>query len=181
LSGLPQAPISAFSQPGRTPSILLSVSRGAGYPQIGRMPGLRSSLYRGLVTDATKTDISDLVVIAFQDEETAFALRAELAEDAEGVSHRHGGRGCRHRGGQGEAASGPESDGARCPWRGFWGTLIGLIFLNLGRSRSLGAFWDKANEESVCSTDGTILPVGSFDPARKEEGKEVRELRFERR
>jgi uncharacterized membrane protein len=87
--------------------------------------------------------MSDLIVIAFQDEHTAFALRAELAkmqkeylidmEDVVVVTKDDKGKVKLHQA-QSLTAMGAVSGG-------FWGMLIGLIFLNplLGAAVGAGA------------------------------------------
>ena len=54
--------------------------------------------------------MSDLIVISFEDEHTAFAYARRTGQDAEGVPDRDGRRGGRHQGrqGQGQAAPGPQ-------------------------------------------------------------------------
>ena len=87
--------------------------------------------------------MSNLIVISFEDEHTAFALRAELAklqteylikmEDAVVVTKGDDGKVKLHQA-QNLTALGAVSGG-------FWGTLIGLIFLNplLGAAVGAGA------------------------------------------
>lgn len=90
-----------------------------------------------------ETDMADLVVIAFQDQQTAFALRAELTkmqreylidmEDVVVVTKDEKGKIKLHQA-LNLTALGAVSGG-------FWGTLIGLIFLNplLGAAVGAGA------------------------------------------
>jgi len=87
--------------------------------------------------------MSDLIVISFEDEQTAFALRAELAklqqeyliemDDAVVVTKDDEGKVKLHQA-QNLTAAGAVSGG-------FWGTLIGMIFLNplLGAAVGAGA------------------------------------------
>jgi uncharacterized membrane protein len=87
--------------------------------------------------------MSDLIVISFEDEQTAFALRAELAklqqeyliemDDAVVVTKDDKGKVKLHQA-QNLTAAGAVSGG-------FWGTLIGMIFLNplLGAAVGAGA------------------------------------------
>ncbi len=87
--------------------------------------------------------MSDLIVISFEDEQTAFALRAELAklqqeyliemDDAVVVTKDDKGKVKLHQA-QNLTAAGAVSGG-------FWGTLIGMIFLNplLGAAAGAGA------------------------------------------
>jgi len=87
--------------------------------------------------------MSDLIVITFEDEQTAFALRAELAklqqeyliemDDAVVVTKDDKGKVKLHQA-QNLTAAGAVSGG-------FWGTLIGMIFLNplLGAAVGAGA------------------------------------------
>ena len=87
--------------------------------------------------------MSDLIVISFEDEQTAFALRAELAklqqeyliemDDAVVVTKDDKGKVKLHQA-QNLTALGAVSGG-------FWGTLIGMIFLNplLGAAVGAGA------------------------------------------
>ena len=87
--------------------------------------------------------MSDLIIISFEDEQTAFALRAELAklqkeyliemDDAVVVTKNDEGKVKLHQA-QNLTALGAVSGG-------FWGTLIGMIFLNplLGAAVGAGA------------------------------------------
>jgi uncharacterized membrane protein len=87
--------------------------------------------------------VSDLIVVSFEDEQTAFALRAELAklqqeyliemDDAVVVTKDDKGKVKLHQA-QNLTAAGAVSGG-------FWGTLIGMIFLNplLGAAVGAGA------------------------------------------
>ena len=87
--------------------------------------------------------MSDLIVVSFEDEQTAFALRAELAklqqeyliemDDAVVVTKDDKGKVKLHQA-QNLTALGAVSGG-------FWGTLIGMIFLNplLGAAVGAGA------------------------------------------
>jgi uncharacterized membrane protein len=87
--------------------------------------------------------MSDLIVVSFEDEQTAFALRAELAklqqeyliemDDAVVVTKDDQGKVKLHQA-QNLTAAGAVSGG-------FWGTLIGMIFLNplLGAAVGAGA------------------------------------------
>ena len=85
--------------------------------------------------------MSDLIVIAFKDEQTAFSLRAELAkmqkeylidmEDVVVVTKDDKGKVKLHQA-QNLTAFGALSGG-------FWGTLIGLIFLNPLLGAAIGA------------------------------------------
>ena len=87
--------------------------------------------------------MSDLIVVSFEDEQTAFALRAELAklqqeyliemDDAVVVTKDDKGKVKLHQA-QNLTAAGAVSGG-------FWGTLIGMIFLNplLGAAVGAGA------------------------------------------
>lgn len=87
--------------------------------------------------------MSDLIVISFEDQQTAFALRAELAklqqeyliemDDAVVVTKDDNGKVKLHQA-QNLTAFGAVSGG-------FWGTLIGMIFLNplLGAAVGAGA------------------------------------------
>jgi uncharacterized membrane protein len=87
--------------------------------------------------------MSDLIIISFEDEQTAFALRAELAklqkeyliemDDAVVVTKNEEGKVKLHQA-QNLTALGAVSGG-------FWGTLIGMIFLNplLGAAVGAGA------------------------------------------
>ena len=87
--------------------------------------------------------MSDLIIISFEDEQTAFALRAELAklqqeyliemDDAVVVTKDDEGKVKLHQA-QNLTAAGAVSGG-------FWGTLIGMIFLNplLGAAVGAGA------------------------------------------
>ena len=87
--------------------------------------------------------MSDLIVISFEDEQTAFALRAELAklqqeyliemDDAVVVTKDDKGKVKLHQA-QNLTAAGAVGGG-------FWGTLIGMIFLNplLGAAVGAGA------------------------------------------
>jgi len=87
--------------------------------------------------------MSDLIVISFEDEQTAFGLRAELAklqqeyliemDDAVVVTKDDKGKVKLHQA-QNLTAAGAVSGG-------FWGTLIGMIFLNplLGAAVGAGA------------------------------------------
>ncbi len=87
--------------------------------------------------------MSDLIVISFEDEQTAFALRAELAklqqeyliemDDAVVVTKDDKGKVKLHQA-QNLTTAGAVSGG-------FWGTLIGMIFLNplLGAAVGAGA------------------------------------------
>ena len=87
--------------------------------------------------------MSDLIVVSFEDEQTAFALRAELAklqqeyliemDDAVVVTKDEKGKVKLHQA-QNLTAAGAVSGG-------FWGTLIGMIFLNplLGAAVGAGA------------------------------------------
>jgi len=85
--------------------------------------------------------MSDLIVISFEDEQTAFALRAELAklqqqyliemDDAVVVTKDDKGKVKLHQA-QNLTAAGAVSGG-------FWGTLIGMIFLNPLLGAAVGA------------------------------------------
>ena len=106
--------------------------------------------------------MSDLVVIAFQDQETAFALRAELAkmqreylidmEDVVVVTKDDNGKVKLHQA-HNLTALGTVSGG-------FWGTLIGLIFLNPLLGAAVGA--------GAGAISGALSDIGINDKMMKE-------------
>ena len=106
--------------------------------------------------------MSDLIVIAFQDEQTAFALRAELAtmqkeylidmEDVVVVTKDDKGKVKLHQA-QSLTALGAVSGG-------FWGMLIGLIFLNPLLGAAVGA--------GAGAVSGALTDIGVDDKMMKE-------------
>jgi uncharacterized membrane protein len=106
--------------------------------------------------------MSDLIVIAFQDEQTAFALRAELAkmqkeylidmEDIVVVTKDDKGKVKLHQA-QSLTALGAVSGG-------FWGMLIGLIFLNPLLGAAVGA--------GAGAVSGALTDIGVDDKMMKE-------------
>jgi len=106
--------------------------------------------------------MSDLVVISFQDEQTAFALRAELAkmqaeylidmEDVVVVTKDDKGKVKLHQA-QNLTALGAVSGS-------FWGMLIGLIFLNPLLGAAVGA--------GAGAVSGALTDIGISDATMKE-------------
>jgi uncharacterized membrane protein len=106
--------------------------------------------------------MSDLIVIAFKDEQTAFALRAELAkmqkeylidmEDIVVVTKDDKGKVKLHQA-QSLTAMGAVSGG-------FWGMLIGLIFLNPLLGVAVGA--------GAGAVSGALSDIGISDSMMKE-------------
>jgi uncharacterized membrane protein len=106
--------------------------------------------------------MSDLIVIAFQDEQTAFALRAELAkmqkeylidmEDVVVVTKDDKGKVKLHQA-MNLTAMGAVSGG-------FWGMLIGLIFLNPLLGVAVGA--------GAGAVSGALTDIGVDDKMMKE-------------
>lgn len=106
--------------------------------------------------------MSDLIVIAFKDEQTAFALRAELAkmqkeylidmEDVVVVTKDDKGKVKLHQA-QNLTALGAVSGG-------FWGMLIGLIFLNPLLGVAVGA--------GAGAVSGALTDIGVDDNMMKE-------------
>jgi uncharacterized membrane protein len=106
--------------------------------------------------------MSDLIVIAFKDEQTAFALRAELAkmqkeylidmEDVVVVTKDDKGKVKLHQA-QNLTALGAVSGG-------FWGMLIGLIFLNPLLGVAVGA--------GAGAVSGTLTDIGVDNNMMKE-------------
>jgi len=106
--------------------------------------------------------MSDLIVIAFKDEQTAFALRAELAkmqkeylidmEDVVVVTKDDKGKVKLHQA-QSLTAMGAVSGG-------FWGMLIGLIFLNPLLGAAIGA--------GAGAVSGALSDIGISNDMMKE-------------
>jgi uncharacterized membrane protein len=105
--------------------------------------------------------MSDLIVISFEDEQTAFALRAELAklqqeyliemDDAVVVTKDDKGKVKLHQA-QNLTAAGAVGGG-------FWGTLIGMIFLNPLLGAAVGA--------GAGALSGALTDIGISDDMMK--------------